>query len=239
MPKPAAADPLILLANCHKETNDVMDCVLWTRGYIVHTVETLRDAAAFLVARRYDLLIARNAMPDGCGADLLETAWKRFSVPGLFMTSTLEGQQLAAKITPAACKGVLMIPFAPSQLFTLVETAMGQRAPVNTPPGRTCPDCHGSGQIALLVRRVPCERCKATGRITPANLDLPMRLLQAVGLRTRMRLDRAGIHTLRHAARMTDAQLKNVPGINDAAVADVRKAVERFKAEEKVPATCA
>jgi len=37
-------------------------------------------------------------------------------------------------------------------------------AAIAPPPGGKCPDCGGSGKIALLVSARPCRRCGGTGR---------------------------------------------------------------------------
>ncbi len=36
---------------------------------------------------------------------------------------------------------------------------------IETPPSVPCPDCHGRGQILLLISTVPCASCKGTGQI--------------------------------------------------------------------------
>jgi hypothetical protein len=51
-----------------------------------------------------------------------------------------------------------------------------------------------------------------------------------------MRLHRAGIHTLRDAKTMTDAQLKTLPGLTDSGVAELRKALDRLANGDKISA---
>src|SRR5256885_110258 len=66
-----APSPYLLIANHHRETNEVMECMLWLRGVDAESVETLAAAEAHLRVKQFALLICRNAMPDGVGTDFI------------------------------------------------------------------------------------------------------------------------------------------------------------------------
>src|SRR6185437_15430328 len=117
--------PSLLIANHHRETNELIECMLWLRGFDAESVETLAAAEAHLRVKRAALLICRNAMPDGFGTDFIESAWKHFSTPGVIVTGTLMVQGMEARISPGALRGVLVIPFTADELFSTVQRALG------------------------------------------------------------------------------------------------------------------
>jgi len=71
------------------------------------------------------------------------------------MTGTLTARKAAAKVLPEAYRGVLVMPFSGDEMLEAVRAAL--EAP--------CPDCHGSGEITLLIQKKPCRTCGGTGRV--------------------------------------------------------------------------
>jgi DNA-binding response OmpR family regulator len=214
-------DARVLIVNHHRDSNELMEVLLWMNGYDAESAETLTTANGLLRDHHYALLICRNAMTDGCGNELIEHAWKHFRMPGVLLTGSPTKQQMAARVTHDALHGVLVIPYAAEELLSTVRaicgTVQGNDGDATT-RDRRCPDCRGVGTISLLIHRTSCRRCGGSGRIACDVLDLSLRKVNLLSPRTRFALHRSGIRTLRQAARLTDAELQNVPGISATAI---------------------
>lgn len=224
----------ILIANCHADTNRLMETLLWLNGYETESVETNEQAKLRLSAARFALLIARNAMPDGTGAELIEHAWRRHDLPSIAMTGTLSREAMTARITvPQALKGVLKIPFTHKSLLDSIAGALGKAnsgptqsryGEPGTRPER-CPDCHGRGQIDLLVRRVPCRRCNGVGEIRIDIYDVPLRHVHLIPPSIRFALHRSGLRTLREVKQLDRDEIQSRARLSDSAMRAVEESL--------------
>ena len=161
----------LLLVNYHDDTNRVLQRMLRMSGYEVDTAGTLADGRRTLAERRYGLLLCRNAMPDGDGPELIAFAWTRYALPALAISGALTPEKMAARCHPDALRGVLWMPFTRDDLLLAVAKGLGRRdiagpdehGHYRVVPPTPCPDCHGAGEVALLVSRRPCARCDGRG----------------------------------------------------------------------------
>ena len=165
--------PRLLLVNHHDDTNRLLERMLRLNGYDLDAAATLADGLSRLEERRYGLLLCRNAMPDGDGPELIELAWTRFAVPAVAITGALTPEKMAARCHPEALRGVLWMPFTRDDLLLAVAKGLGRRdfagpdehGHYRVVPPTPCPDCHGAGEIALLVTRRKCPRCAGNGKV--------------------------------------------------------------------------
>jgi CheY-like chemotaxis protein len=173
-PKPATGDEQrLLLVNCHDDTTRVLQRMLQMNGYVVDTADTLEEGCRKLEERRYGLLLCRNAMPDGEGPELIEFAWTRYALPAVAITGALTPAKMAARCNPDALRGVLWMPFSRDDQLLAVAKGLGrpdiagpdEHGHYRVVPPTSCPDCHGTGEIALLVTRRPCARCVGRGAV--------------------------------------------------------------------------
>jgi CheY-like chemotaxis protein len=161
----------LLLVNCYDDMTRVLQRMLQMDGYDVDTAGTLDAGRVLLEQRPYGLLLCRNAMPDGEGPALIEFAWSRYALPAVAITGALTPEKMAARCHPDALRGVLYMPFTRDDLLLAVAKGLGrpdiagpdERGHYRVIPATSCPDCHGAGQIALLVTRRPCPRCAGRG----------------------------------------------------------------------------
>ena len=183
----SADDPRLLLVNHHDDTNRVLERMLRLNGYHLDTAATLEEGRCKLEERRYALLLCRNAMPDGEGPELINFAWTRYALPSVAITGALTPAKMAARCHPDALRGVLWMPFTRDDLLLAVAKGLG-RPDVAGPdedghyriiPPSPCPDCHGAGEIALLVTRRSCPRCAGTGVVYSAT-DVTQRVTRGI-----------------------------------------------------------
>ena len=225
----------LLIVNCHHDTNRIMETLLWLNGYDAESVLTIETAKARLEAAPFALLIARNGMPDGTGPELIEHAWKRYRLSSIALTGTLSKEAMAASVTtPAALKAVLLIPITHKSLLDAVASALGRS---NVGPTQStyaeagakrerCPDCHGRGQIELLVRRVPCRRCNGVGEIRIDIYDVPLRHVHLIPPSIRFALHRSGLRTLRQVKQLDRREIQSRAGLSDSAMEAIEKVLK-------------
>jgi hypothetical protein len=135
--------------------------------------------------------------------------------------------------TPEAVKDVLIMPISQEVLVAAVKRALPPhclRAPSllsqnELAQSRQCDECHGSGHIDLLVRRVICTRCNGGGKVAPDPDDLPLRHVTLVPAMTRMILHRAGFHTLGQLRRATPEDIQARTKLTDTAMSAVAQAL--------------
>lgn len=114
--------------------------------------------------------------------------------------------------------------------------------PTDVPrPLGICPDCHGEGSVALLITRSRCKRCNGTGRVAlPPSPSAGASTAPAAGVgdldlaclalppRARAALTRLGLRSLRDVTRLAEDELRLIPGLDDAAVRELKAALHRL-----------
>ena len=162
-PKPDCAVPRaapqvpasVLILAGDQANNAVMRVLLRRGGILADAADDFGLAHSMLQAGSYRLVICRHAMSLQLGIDLIGAIWNEFGVPGVLMTGTLTREQALKKVLPAALRGVLIMPISPAELLDTVRACLEE----------PCPDCHGKGEITLLVHKKRCLTCNGSGRI--------------------------------------------------------------------------
>jgi hypothetical protein len=84
-----------------------------------------------------------------------------------------------------------------------------------------CPDCQGTGRLALLISVVGCRTCSGSGT---TGIDVPLFQL-GLSVRTRYVLRKNGVHSLDQLLRCRDSELEAMPRWNDKLLAELRAAL--------------
>jgi len=164
MDEVTAVQPL-LIVNCYPDMNRFLKRVLDMAAYEADIVTTLVEGKERLAERPYSLLICRNMLGDGVGPDLIRHAWEQHRTPSLAITGVMSKEEMTALVSlPEALKGVLLVPFNIEEFFATLARVLGHKN--RSPFSRTCPDCQGSGEIALLIHRKACSKCGGKGTIS-------------------------------------------------------------------------
>ena len=219
----AASEGRLLIANYHRETNRAMECMLWLNGYDPQCVETNTQAKSRMAAQRFGLLISRNSMPDGDAAELIQHAWARYGTLSIALTGTGTKEEMTKRVACDGLRGVLVMPFSQKEMLQTVGQALGRkdvgpayRDYVQASAMVACPDCRGTGQIALLVHCKPCAKCGGQGKVPPDLQDMPIRHVHTIPPLTRFALHRAGLQTLREFKKMDRSEFQKRSGLSPA-----------------------
>jgi len=87
-----------------------------------------------------------------------------------------------------------------------------------------CPDCHGRGQIMLLIRSVPCIKCSGKGFLPSSILDIPIGNLE-ISARAKMVLRQLKAITLREVVKLTERDLRANKDMTEPTLNEVKKAL--------------
>lgn len=158
----------ILFVNGYVDTTRMLRHLLSYAAYELDEATTIAKAKERLSARRYALMLCRYQIADGYGQEIIDYAWERHRTPSVAITGTLSKEQMASLVTqPDGLRGVLSFPFHIHEFTEMLASALGDPYVRTVFEPVTCPECRGTGEILLLIKREHCLRCGGTGRLPP------------------------------------------------------------------------
>jgi len=168
----------LLFVNGYVDTTKMVRHLLSYTDYELDDTTTIAEAKRRLAARRYALVLCRYGIADGHGQEIIDYAWERHRTPSVAITGTLSKEQMAALVTqPDALRGVLSFPFQLEEFADMVASAIGDSHFRTVFQPITCPECRGTGEILLLIKREYCLKCGGTGKLPPRPKARPVKIL--------------------------------------------------------------
>jgi CheY-like chemotaxis protein len=159
MPEGTGKARQLLTINYHQDTNRIVARLLRSRGHEVFTAGTFSEAEQIISMQAIDLALCRMTAPDGDGAEFIERIYRKYGVPSVAVSGSIENQSRAARLSSRAVRGLLWIPINVNIMYLAIATALsGSRHRVGV-----CPDCDGQGSVLLLTTKRECRRCDGSG----------------------------------------------------------------------------
>lgn len=158
----------LLFVNGYVDTTKMVRHLLSYADYELDDATTIARAKERLSIRRYALMLCRYQIADGYGQEIIDYAWERHRTPSVAITGSLSKEQMSALVTqPDALRGVLGFPFHIHEFAGMLASAVGDPYLRTAFEPVTCPECRGTGEILLLIKREHCLKCGGTGRLPP------------------------------------------------------------------------
>ncbi len=114
----------ILVIDDEPSVADALKVILSDSGYQVAIAATGREALEQLGKRRLDLAIIDVRLPDMSGLDVLRHLRRIHPNTPVIIITAHYTPELAAESLSLGASGVLAKPFSPSDLLTMIETAI-------------------------------------------------------------------------------------------------------------------
>lgn len=169
------ANQTLLFVNGYVDTTKMVRHLLSYAGYELDDTTTIAEAKRRLLVHRYAVVLCRYQIADGYGPEIIDYAWERHRTPSVAITGTLSKEQMAGLVTqPDALRGVLSFPFHIHEFAEMLASAVGDPCLRTAFEPVTCPECRGTGEILLLIKREPCLKCGGAGRLPPRRKSRPV-----------------------------------------------------------------